>query len=65
MAPQFMLLSYCITELVGMKTYKNLSRTDVVFTSLEMEEVEASLRTLLEADHRALMVERPLELLML
>ena len=41
-APLFLLLPRCITELSSMRSYDNLARTDVTFTSCEMEEVKAS-----------------------
>ena len=44
---QLLLLPRYMTELSDRKLYENISRTDVTFTSYEMEEVEAVSRTLL------------------
>ena len=48
-APQLLLLPWRITELSGMRSYEIILRMDVTFTFSEMEEVEASVRILLEA----------------
>ena len=49
LAPEFLLLPWCFINLSSMRSYNNASRTDVTLTSIAVEEVEASARSLLDA----------------
>ena len=49
LVPQFLQLPGCITKLSGMRSHDNTSRIDVTFTFFKVQEMEASLRTPLEA----------------
>ena len=42
--PQYLLLPQCVTELSGLISFENISRSDATFTTSEMEEVEAASR---------------------
>ena len=56
--PAVMLLPRCITDLKGMKTSDLVSRSDVTFTSSEIEEVESAACTLLEASFWSVILEK-------
>ena len=47
-SPQVLLLSHCVTELLDLRFYNNLSRVDVTLTSSDVDEAGSAMRTLLK-----------------